>query len=146
MRKPGSTPGAPPRHQHSKKGRTMPHNTATMTREEGRGGLRSAIEKQLAQMKKAGVPILWYHTYRSDRSPAGFPDYVIVWRPKHGPGRMLVRELKSSTGRVTPAQQEWLDCLAQAGQDVGVWRPADWESGLIARELTQLCTPVGVAA
>lgn len=56
-----------------------------------------------------------------DKDAAGFPDLVLV-----RPGELLVRELKTDTGTVAPEQQAWLDALAQAGVDVGVWRPRDW--------------------
>ena len=73
--------------------------------------------------------LLWYHTRNSKRSPAGFPDLVIAGR------KVLYRELKTQKGVVSPAQREWLDALTAAGQDAGVWRPEDWLSGRIEREL-----------
>jgi hypothetical protein len=37
-------------------------------------------------------------------------------------------ELKSEKGKVTPAQQHWLDLLgACPGLEVHVWRPSDWD-------------------
>lgn len=74
--------------------------------------------------------LLRYHTYRSDRSPAGFPDEVIV-----GPSGLLFRELKRQTTQPTAAQWQWLETLAAAGSDVGVWRPSDVLSGRVAAEL-----------
>lgn len=55
-------------------------------------------------------------------SLAGWPD-LVLWRP----GRLLFRELKSDTGRVSAEQQAVLESLAQSGADVGVWRPSDWD-------------------
>ncbi len=57
----------------------------------------------------------------SRHSPSGWPDLVLVrgWR-------MLVRELKTERGRVTEAQQAWLDALDRAGVDTKVWRPSMW--------------------
>lgn len=49
-------------------------------------------------------------------TPVGFPDLVLA-----RDGEVLIRELKSETGRVTDAQQSWLD--ACGGE---VWRPSDW--------------------
>ena len=63
-----------------------------------------------------------YHTYDSRRSEPGFPDLVCV-----RPGRLVFAELKTTHGRVTEAQSEWLDALRQTGQaEVYLWRlPAD---------------------
>jgi hypothetical protein len=73
---------------------------------------------------------LCYHTHRSERSEPGYPDFTLVKGD-----RLLFRELKTAKGRVTPAQLQWLDALAGAGIDVGVWRPIDMTSGLIYRVL-----------
>ncbi len=72
-----------------------------------------------------------YHTYDSRRSQAGFPDLVLIR------GQLLLFvELKTDTGRVTAEQKAWLAALAEAGQDVWVWRPADWPAieAILARE------------
>lgn len=55
-------------------------------------------------------------------SSPGFPDLTLVR------GRRLVfAELKGHRGRVEPAQDEWLDLLAEVpGVEVYVWRPRDW--------------------
>lgn len=63
---------------------------------------------------------LAYHTFDSRHSVKGFPDLVLVRE------RVLYRELKTESGRLGPRQQEWLDRLTAAGQDVKVWRPSDW--------------------
>lgn len=65
--------------------------------------------------------LLAYHTYDSRRSVAGFPDLVIV-----GHNGVLYRELKSAVGRISSDQKFWIAALSEAGQDVDVWRPADW--------------------
>ena len=62
-----------------------------------------------------------YHVFDSRRSAAGFPDLWILRA-----GVLLVRELKTDTGIVSAAQQDWLDALAACGLDVKVWRPRDW--------------------
>jgi len=50
-----------------------------------------------------------YHTHRSDRSPAGFPDLTLV-HPKAG--RLIFAELKrQKRSNATPAQVEWLAAL-----------------------------------
>lgn len=72
-----------------------------------------------------------YHTFLSVRSQPGFPDLVCV-----KDGRLIVAELKSGTGKVTTAQQQWLDAFAAVPCcEVHVWRPDDWYSGRIVRIL-----------
>lgn len=64
---------------------------------------------------------LAYHTYDSRRSEAGFPDLTMV-----RDGRIIFAELKSEKGKVTAAQQRWLDWLAKSSAvEVYVWRPSD---------------------
>jgi hypothetical protein len=63
----------------------------------------------------------YYHTYDSRRSPEGFPDLVLL-----RPGRIVVAELKTDKGKVTAAQQEWLEAWQAAGAEVYVWRPSMW--------------------
>jgi hypothetical protein len=63
-----------------------------------------------------------YHTHRSDRSEQGFVDLVLC----DGHSLLLV-ELKSSTGKLTREQQQWLSLLAHAGVEVAIWRPSDWD-------------------
>jgi hypothetical protein len=57
-----------------------------------------------------------------DEDTAGFPDLLMV-HPRRG--LLVVRELKNCTGRVAPAQKEWIDALVAAGVDAGVWRPSN---------------------
>jgi hypothetical protein len=52
---------------------------------------------------------------------AGFPDLVMAKG-----SRVVVAELKSDTGRVSPHQAEWLARLSHALTDVHVWSPKDW--------------------
>ena len=73
-----------------------------------------------------------YHTHDSRRSDKGFPDLVLVHA---GRGRVLYRELKKQTGRVTKEQKEWLADLTAAGQDAGLWRPVHWFDRTIEKEL-----------
>ena len=85
-------------------------------------------EKQFESQVKGLARVfgwLYYHTWRSIHSPAGFPDCVLV----RG-SRLIFAELKSEKGKVSPAQQEWLDALGNVGdKDVQVylWRPSDWD-------------------
>lgn len=90
-----------------------------------------------------------YHTHRSQHSPAGFPDLALVRR-----GRLIMAELKREKGKTTPAQDGWLEDLAEVaehahnpdaeallGDDyrpavaVYVWRPSDLLEGRIAEAL-----------
>lgn len=78
----------------------------------------------------------WWHDADSRRNKAGLPDLIIVGRQDPGePPAVLWRELKTATGRVSRAQQAWLDWLRLAGADAAVWRPADLASGRVRREM-----------
>jgi hypothetical protein len=92
----------------------------------------------LAETRKAIRDLgLWaYHTKRSDGSDKGWPDLVII-----GPGGVLYREIKTEEGKVTTEQLDVMRRLEEAGQDVDVWRPTDWYSGRIQRELNAIRTP-----
>jgi hypothetical protein len=87
----------------------------------------------IAGLRDIGGQIAAYHTHDSRHSPSGFPDWVCA-----GPGGVLWRELKRESGKLTTAQLGWLQALTGAGQDAGVWRPADLCSGRITRELAAL--------
>jgi hypothetical protein len=99
--------------------------TADLARTMGEGVLLSRV-RQVAQLRQW----LGYHTHRSDRSDAGFPDLVLV-RDE----RVIYAELKTERGRVTPEQRRWLDTLAGAGVEVYLWRPAHYLGGHIDRVL-----------
>jgi hypothetical protein len=72
-----------------------------------------------------------YHTWLSARSAPGFPDIIAVRGE-----RLLAIELKSATGKVSEAQEQWLFALGGVpGVSVYVWRPDDWHSGEIERVL-----------
>ena len=75
-----------------------------------------------------------YHTYRSTRSPAGFPDLTLV----RG-ARLIFAELKSDSGTLTKGkwttlasgqrkwtdgQYEWLQALSMTSAETYVWRPS----------------------
>ena len=66
-----------------------------------------------------------HYTTDSRRSTPGFPD-LVLWHPVHR--RLMFRELKTQRGALNPSQKEVLQSLAEAGADVGVWRPADWDA------------------
>ena len=67
---------------------------------------------------------------------AGFFDLIAIRK-----GRLLLVEVKSARGRLSP-QQVWWHQLAKAVEKVApdvvktfVWRPEDWTSGAIEEEL-----------
>lgn len=93
-------------------------------------------EKQLqAQVVQLAKVQGWmcYHTWDSRRSEPGWPDLAMV-HPERG---FILRELKAEKGRVSKAQHTWLHQLIAADQDAAIWRPRDWISGRIQRELGQ---------
>lgn len=65
-----------------------------------------------------------YHTFNSKRSASGFPDLVLVHEGKR---RVVYAELKSESGKLSEAQHVWVCSLANAGAEVHVWRPSDWD-------------------
>lgn len=77
----------------------------------------------------AQLGLAHYHTFNSQRSEPGFPDCVIVG------GAILFRELKSREGVLKPEQRRWGSRIMRAGGDWSVWRPRDWDDGLIERQL-----------
>jgi hypothetical protein len=56
----------------------------------------------------------------------GWPDLALLRPP-----RFLVVELKSVKGTLTHDQALWLNGFRASGIQTYVWRPADWESGVI---------------
>lgn len=80
----------------------------------------------LGYARQLGWP-LRYHTRFSMGSKAGFPDLVFVRPP-----RLILAELKSDTGKVTPAQEVWLATLARVTRppEVYLWRPSDRDAVL----------------
>jgi hypothetical protein len=66
---------------------------------------------------------LYYHTYDSRRSVSGFPDLVMVKKP-----RVIFAELKSSSGKLSKQQTHWKDALeACPGISYYLWTPQHWE-------------------
>ena len=80
-----------------------------------------AFEQQVHQLARL-YGWRYYHTWRSLHSVSGFPDCVFV-KGK----RVIYAELKTEKGKVTPEQQDWLDALTAAGQEVYLWRPSEYE-------------------
>lgn len=78
-----------------------------------------------------------YHTRDSRGSARGFPDWVLV-----GPGGILYREDKSVAGTLTVDQRAWGAVIVTGGGNWSVWRPGDWHSGRIRREIDAIAEPV----
>ncbi len=80
--------------------------------------------------------ILWFHDavpYRNRCTP-GFPDLVLAG--PHGP--VIFAELKSDDGARSFEQARWARAIRHGGGHYRLWKPADWESGTIQRELREL--------
>lgn len=90
------------------------------------------LQNHVIQLAKA---LGWehFHAYDSRRSPAGFPDLVLVHPRKR---ICLVRELKTEKGTFRPKQENWIEGLHAAGVDAGVWRPRDVVSQRVQLELS----------
>jgi VRR-NUC domain len=130
----GATPGvaspnATPRVAEAIPGTPHARERRAATRATLAGSMSEALLDRQIRAIATSLGLLSYHTHNSQRSPAGFPDLVLVGQ------KVIFRELKTQTGRVSPAQAQWIAALTAAGQDAGLWRPADLLSGQIAREL-----------
>lgn len=68
-----------------------------------------------------------------DKNATGFPDLIMVRED-----RFLAVELKGKSGILSEEQYEWLQALQKIGDkaiEVYIWRPNDWEAGVIQRRL-----------
>ena len=81
-------------------------------------------EKQwMAQVVELAGIFGWdhYHPWLSIHSPRGWPDLALCRPP-----RLVLAELKSEKGKVSEAQDRWMDLLREcAGVEVYLWRPSD---------------------
>jgi len=129
---PGYTPGRTPWGSAARPG----NNITLMATAAGRMSedeLDQQVRGILKDLDLHGHRILRFHPWSSRKSAAGWPDWAMV-----GAGGFMIRELKRESEKPRPDQQEWLDWLAAAGVDAGVWRPSDLYSGRVARELASL--------
>jgi hypothetical protein len=60
---------------------------------------------------------------RAHYDATGFPDLLLI---HVDPPLILFRELKSDTGRQSPAQEAWEAKLRAGRFDYALWRPCDW--------------------
>ena len=76
------------------------------------------------QVRDLAILLNWrfYHTWKSIHSAAGYPDVTLC----RG-SRLIFAELKTDIGKVTKAQQDWLDALKATGIEVYCWRPRDFD-------------------
>ena len=95
-----------------------------MTRRDVQAAMYAQVSEEefLQQVITAARLLNWlvYHTRDSRGSEAGYPDLTML----RG-GRLLVMELKSETGKVTPEQQHWIEEWQKAGAYASVFRPTD---------------------
>ncbi len=88
--------------------------------------LEDVTEKEWQQQVKDMASLMGfkraYHTFDSRRSSSGFPDLVLVR------DRIVYVELKRETGKLSPAQTEWLVALVKARGEVYVARPHDFDA------------------
>jgi hypothetical protein len=83
--------------------------------------------------------ILRFHVRVSKGTTAGLPDDILI-----GPRGILWRECKTQKGRLTAAQLATGKALTAIGQDWDTWRPSDWLSGRVLRELQAIAHAPGV--
>ena len=97
--------------------------------------LNAVTEKEFQQQVVALARVCgWrtYYTHDSRRSPFGFPDLCMVRPP-----RLIMAELKSERGKLSPQQIEWLaDLRCIYAVEVYLWRPSDFDDivAALARE------------
>lgn len=120
-------------------------STARLTSDAASAGVtlphEQLTEKQF-QARVVGLAVAngWsvYHTHDSRRSQAGYPD-LTLWRGK----RLVFAELKKDhKSKPSAAQSATLAALANTGNEVYLWRPADWAqivTVLIAQEALHDC-------
>lgn len=77
-------------------------------------------------VRKAARELMWkdYATWRPVKSPAGFPDLVLISQRLK---LVTFAELKMDGNQPSPAQADFLDWLSRAGQSAAVWYPRHWE-------------------
>jgi len=92
-----------------------------------------AFQAQIVELARL-TGWLVYHTYDSRQSCPGWPD-VAFCHP--GRGEFFMAELKSTHGRISEAQQGWIDALRKAGIECHVWRPSDFERVIVQRLYTR---------
>lgn len=106
-------------------GLTFPRGQASAEARRGRR-IQQTERAFAAQIEEVFRLFGWrfFHPWHNVHSAPGFPDYCAIRPP-----RCLFVELKTNTGRLTPAQEDWLRELARCpGVEVFLWRPQNWEA------------------
>jgi len=83
--------------------------------------------------------IIRFHVRVSIGTTPGLPDDILI-----GPGGVLWRECKNQKNKPTPEQAKTGEMLTAIGQDFAIWRPEDWFSGRIKRELLAISRKAAV--
>lgn len=91
---------------------------------------RQLLDRIINRCDQLGLMV--YHNPESIRAQPGFPDLVIVGR------RILYREVKTGSGRLSPTQTTWRYKILAAGGDWRLWMPGDWAGDQIERELKSI--------
>jgi len=105
---------------------TLPRYTDAMARDMSEATLQGNI---ISAAETLGF--LVYHTHDSRRSQPGFPDLACALD-----GRLILAELKTERGKLTPPQIAWGRRLSTApGVEYYLWRPSDWLAGDVTRIL-----------
>ena len=100
---------------------------AAMKEDRGKDSLDYHVREILKELG------LWgFHPLISIGSRKGWPDWTIIGK------WIMYRELKTETGKLRPDQELVRDLILAAGGDWALWRPSDYLSGRIARELTAI--------
>jgi hypothetical protein len=87
-------------------------------------------EKQLQEAVIEAAGYLGYrhfHAFDMRRSDVGFPDLLLL---RERDGRCYAIECKSSTGRPTSAQLDWIAAFAACGIPAMIVRPIDLDTVL----------------
>lgn len=97
-------------------------HAASMKEDKGSDSVQAHLLKYVKAYK---LPFA-YHTYRSDMSEAGYPDWALVGHPGRGMGHA---ELKAESGKFSTAQINCMVSMRMAGVLVVALSPVDVFNG-----------------
>ena len=87
------------------------------------------LQQRIIELAKFLRIPYWRDNY-SRRNIPGWPDIVLIG------STIVYAELKSDIGHLRPEQAAFIDALRNAGAEVHVWRPRDWDE--IERRIKRL--------